>query len=303
MRRNRFTVVVAAAALVTSAACGFGGGAPETEPAEPELLPGIGAAPELRRDPDHRYRVVNLHQFSGQPGGAVDIFPAVSSELTTLEAEPVVTGLGYGEVTDPIEPGGIPSPGGSTRYGLGVLPHAPDEAGSANLKMDINDTGSARPWRHAVVVLGGTGNGLQSQTFFDSTGPDEPNAVPAAQPGKLSLMIDTQQAGDPNGPRPVDGFWVAGTAGGCLKATDDTTARAATAFNVPTTGVFVALDPDTTALGFWRVPSYDVAASACSGAPAFSVNLPALAAGSRAALFVYGLDAESLAGVVVPFDA
>ena len=43
--------------------------------------------------------------------------------------------------------------------------------------------------------------------------------------------------------------------------------------------------------------------ASCAGAPAFTVALPALAAGNRAALFVYGTDAEHLAGVVVPFDA
>jgi hypothetical protein len=112
--------------------------------------------------------------------------------------------------------------------------------------------------------------------------------VPAAQPGKLSIMIEASRyAGDPNRPNPVTGYWLAGTAAGCLKATNDGSGPDATAVNT-LNGAFVVVDPGTAAIGFWHVADLNVGRGTCAGAPAFSVPLPSLAAGSRTALFVYG---------------
>jgi len=303
MTRRTLVTLLAATALVAGSACGFGGQDREPDGGGAGVgpgLPSVASAPQLVRDSKHHYRVVNLHQYNGQPGGALDIYPATQSDLTRLGSgvAPVASGLAYGQASDPLQPGGVVyGPGEPSAYGLGVLPHAPTEVGSANLTHDIATYSPPRPWQRAIVVLGGTGNGLNSQTFYDSTGPDEPNAVPAAQPGKISLMIDSRHAGDPNGPNPVTGFWLAGTGAGCL-----TTGQTVPAVNV-LGAVFVVVDPATTAVGFWHTTSPNHSVSSCTGPPAFTVGLPALAAGSRAALLVYGLDADHLAGVVVPFDA
>jgi hypothetical protein len=90
--------------------------------------------------------VVNLHSYNGQPGGAVDIYPTTSADLAALGVNPVplVSGLAYGQASDPLQPGGRAGAGPSG-FGLAVRPHAPSEPGSANLKIDITNTTPPSP--------------------------------------------------------------------------------------------------------------------------------------------------------------
>jgi hypothetical protein len=281
-------------------ACGqpsSSGGASGGAPTDTGGFPGFGSKPTLVRDADHRYRVVNLHLYNSAPGGAVDIYPVNADDLSELPGtQPLVSALAYGQASEALQPGGAKTAAGDPRYSLGVVPHSPSDPGSANLKLDIYDSNNGQPWHQGLVVLGGTGNGLQAQTFYDTTPPGGTNAVPAVASGAVSLLIDSQHAGDPNGPHPISGTIVVGSAGHCLKATNDGSQGAATSL----TGVqdaFVTVPAGTTSLGFW-------VGGSCAGSPTVSVSLPGtLTAGTRAAVFLYGPDADHLAGVVVPFDS
>ncbi|HEX6871290.1 MAG TPA: hypothetical protein VF163_09360 [Micromonosporaceae bacterium] len=296
MKHLSFRFAAAVLVLLVAGACGLarGGTGGEADSADP-AVPGFGASPTLVRDPDHSYRVVNLHSFNGRPGGSVDIYPVVESNLGALgsSAAPIATDLGYGQVSEPLPPGGITGAFGAPTYGLAVRPHNPTEPGSANLSISITDT-SHKPWQRGLVVLGGTGNGLQSQTFYDSTGPDEPNPVPASVPGKISLMIDGQHTSESST------FLLAGTAAGCVKG--DHESGGATAVNQNAKLVQVTLDAGVSSIGFWRTNDFDFTASTCSGPPVFSVPLAGLTAGSRAIVFAYGPDDQHLAGLMVPID-
>jgi hypothetical protein len=260
----------------------------------PGPLP-FGGSPTLIHDPDHHYRVVNLHSYNSGPGAAVDIFPVNQSDLAELPGiAPLVSGLAYGQVSDPLQPGATSSAADTPHYSLGVLPHSPNDPGSSNLKLDIYDSNNGQAWHQGLVVLGGTGNGLQAQTFYDTTPASGTNGVPAVVPGSVSLLVDTQHAGDPEGPQPVSAL-VVGASGHCLKATNDGRQGPASPL-VDMRDSFFTLPAGTASLDFW-------AGSACAGAPTFTVALPAsLSAGSRAALFVYGPDAGHLSGVVAPID-
>jgi hypothetical protein len=281
-------------------ACGqpsSSGGPSGSAPTDTGGFPGFGAKPTLIRDSGHHYRVVNLHLNNSAPGGTVDVYPVNGDDLSELPGtQPLVSGLAYGQASDPLQPGAVKSAAGEPHYSLGVLPHSPNDPGSANLKMDIYDSSNGQPWHQGLVVLGGTGNGLQAQTFYDTTPPTGANAVPAVASGAVSLLVDSQHAGDPNGPHPVSGPISVGSPGHCLKATNDSNQGPMTSLTT-LADAFVVVPAGTTSVGFW-------VGGSCSGSPTLSVSLPGtLTAGTRAALFLYGPDAEHLAGVVVPFDS
>jgi hypothetical protein len=288
-----FAVVLAACGTSTTSSPPGGDG-----PTDNGGLPGFGASPTLVTDTSHAYRVVNLHLYNSAPGAAVDVFPVNAADLAELPGTaPLAGGLAYGQASGPLHPGAVKTAADTTHYSLGVVPHSPNDPGSSNLKIDIYDSNDGKPWHQGIVVLGGTGNGLQAQTFYDSAGPtDNSNELPAVSAGAVSLLIDTRQAGDPNGPHPVSGSIVVGTPGHCLKASNDAFQGAATSITQEQDGFYV-VPAGTASLGFW-------VGTSCAATPTFSVALPSdLAAGSRAALFVYGPDIDHLAGVVVGFGS
>src|SRR5262249_45388000 len=145
------------------------GGTSRTPASPPETNGPAATSPAatsagLKADPDHTYRVVNLHLYNSAPGAALDVYPATASDLQELPnlPAPLVTGLGYGQATDALPPGAVPTALGNLRYGLSVRPHDASQAGAANLTFDVNDSNDGGAWQRGVVVLGGTGNGLNS---------------------------------------------------------------------------------------------------------------------------------------------
>ncbi|HKD98728.1 MAG TPA: hypothetical protein VKB69_14210 [Micromonosporaceae bacterium] len=312
MRAIYLRTPLAVSTVLALAACTTPARAPAPGPVAARTTPAATttAGPGLTKDPEHAYRLVNLHIYNGTPGADVDIYPAASSDLAELGGTPTPVGtpLGYGHMTDFIAPGAVKSPVGTLRYGLSVRPHDAGQPGAANLTTDLYDSNDGVPWKHAIVVLGGTGNGLSSEAFYDTSVPPSGNTVPAVNPTRVAIRLDAEFAGDPNGPSPVNATILIGGSGGCLAADSggDTAASGGGVAAVSPGGIdtaFTSLDPNATSIGFWIASGPNPSQGSCSGTPAFTAPLSGLAAGSRALVFVYGPDAAHLAAVVVPLDS
>lgn len=305
-RIRRFAMIAAViAAGAMTAGCGGGSKSADTSAGAASSTsvkttsPGGGspgsagsAKAGIEEDPEHRMVIVNLLRADDgtEPGPALDVVQ-VPQETAGLTAK--VTGLGFGQASEPIRPGRKASDFHTGDYGITLV-----RSGSGGTNADeITMPAPTSDWKLRILAVGGTVKSPMLEEFDADPAGFQSNQIPAPVDGKIVVLASNSGLGSSGTSAKSTASILFGPLGSCLPSIDpnlsgDPVAQVggASRFAVPA---------GTATVGFWTSEKNQWTPEDCAGAPLVTADVSALKGGDRAVVLLHGPDDSKPSALVV----